>query len=203
MSKVRRRRVDPAGFCFSDQLSDVDNLDHLPQTFLKSAMIPQADSIVDDDAFDQDDIEFVSEEGTCNSVCLQSKFWVSSEDESEEDFPTPSNASLLRRAENAGFQAEDLVHADVLLQNSDIKAQVTATVTPATISDSARHVRKLMSALIKSHSTAQPWQGPLPPPRVSPPVTLGDCVTHDTRTWSKTTLKNFYSNVSDRAPKSS
>ena len=59
MSKVRRRRVDPAGFCFSDQLSDVDNLDHLPQTFLKSAMIPQADSIVDDDAFDQDDIEFV------------------------------------------------------------------------------------------------------------------------------------------------
>jgi len=91
-------------------------------------MIPQADSIVDDDAFDQDDIEFVSEEGTCNSMCLKSKFWVSSEDESEEDFPTPSNASLLRRAENAGFQAEDLVHADVLLQNSDIKAQVTATV---------------------------------------------------------------------------
>ena len=65
------------------------------------------------------------------------------------------------------------------------------------------HVRKLMSALIKSRSTVQPWQGPLLPPRISPSVTLGDCVTHDARIRNKTTLKKFYSNVSDRAPKSS
>jgi len=203
VSEVRRRRVDPAGYCFSDQLSDVGKLDHLPHTILKSAMIPQAYIIVEDDAIDQDEIEFVSEVGTCKSMCFQSKFWVSSDDESEEDFPTPSNASLLRRAENAGFQADDLVQAVVLLQNSDIKAQVTATSTPATISDSAMHVRKLMSALIKSRSTVQPWQGPLLPPRISPSVTLGDCVTHDARIRNKTTLKKFYSNVSDRAPKSS
>jgi len=108
VSEVRRRRVDPAGYCFSDQLSDVGKLDHLPHTILKSAMIPQAYIIVEDDAIDQDEIEFVSEVGTCKSMCFQSKFWVSSDDESEEDFPTPSNASLLRRAENAGFQADIL-----------------------------------------------------------------------------------------------
>ena len=135
------------------------------------------------DCTDWSDHEFTSDFLVTRADHLCSKFWGNSESDSDDEyFQTPSNASLLRRAEAAGFTAGDLVHANSLLKNSVERAHVVTMITPVSINESTRRVRRLMSALTKNcRSAVQPWTGPLPPSRVSSPITLGDCKVVDKR----------------------
>jgi hypothetical protein len=62
--------------------------------------------------------------------------------------------------------------ADELLQNSDARAQIMAETTPPTMEPANRAAWQLIKSLVDLSSGT--WTGPLPP-RISPPLMLGDC----------------------------
>lgn len=103
-----------------------------------------------------------------------SKFWASSdydsdsslEETSEEDI-TVSTPVLIKEAAAAGFSLSDLQRAEQELQSP---SQVCAGPSNSLIAN------KIVSTLVQRKLKGQPWKGPLPPPRVSPPRTLGDAI---------------------------
>jgi len=99
---------------------------------------------------------------------LKSKFWASGgdSDESEEDEPkvhSPSTLEFVKEALDAGFTIDQLATAEQVLDTG--KASLPRDLLLP---------RAIVESLIKRKLVGEPWQGPLPAPRVSPPRTLGD-----------------------------
>lgn len=100
---------------------------------------------------------------------LKSKFWSSGYDseESNDDVTlSPSTPEFVKDALDAGFTLDQLVRAERALASGN---------SP---SSSEKILPKLItSTMAKKKMVGAPWKGPLPSPRVSPPRTLGDCLT--------------------------
>jgi hypothetical protein len=106
---------------------------------------------------------------------------------------TPSTTSLVRSVHAAGFSMAEVEGADELLQNSDARAQIMVGTTPPAMEPANRAARRLIKSLVDLSSGT--WTGPQPKPRISPPLTLGDCSVKDHRTcngdrWTKPAESN-------------
>jgi hypothetical protein len=98
---------------------------------------------------------------------IHAKFWENSgvpddsdDDADQEESSTPE---FISDAMDAGFTLEQLSKAKRALNSGN---------TPC--SDDVNLSKKIVSKLVQRNINGRPWQGPLPPPRVSPPRTLGD-----------------------------
>jgi hypothetical protein len=90
---------------------------------------------------------------------------------------TPSTASLVRSVHATGFSMAEVEGEDELLQNSDARAHIIAGTTPLAMEPANRAARRLIESLVDLSSGI--WTGPLPKPRISPPLALGDCLVKD------------------------
>jgi hypothetical protein len=101
---------------------------------------------------------------------IPSKFWAQDgfDDSDEEDLEitqSPSTPEFIGEALDAGFTIDQLARAE------------KALVSGNSSSSSDRHLpSSVVTKLVQRKLVGAPWQGPLPPPRVSPPRTLRDCV---------------------------
>jgi len=73
-----------------------------------------------------------------------------------DDISTPE---FVRYALNAGFSKDDLLQAEAALNNDDASSSLP---------------RRIMDAVAAQHTGRKPWVGPLPKPRRSPAITIGD-----------------------------
>ncbi|KAL6653091.1 hypothetical protein ACP70R_012016 [Stipagrostis hirtigluma subsp. patula] len=106
----------------------------------------------------------------------RSRFWDNGVDDAQNPNSSPSTSSLGRRAEQAGLRREEIDEAAALLKDPDAQQQMLATSTPTSMKPPIVMARKVMTALFQEKKRSSgSWQGPLPPKRVSPPLTLGDC----------------------------
>nr|CAB3500234.1 unnamed protein product [Digitaria exilis] len=90
---------------------------------------------------------------------------------------SPSVFSMIRRVQAAGCSIQELKEADEVLVDPSISEKACAMNTPPSIEPSVKLVRKVVKALIDGRHqkpAAGIWHGPVPPPRSSPPLTLGD-----------------------------
>ena len=110
---------------------------------------------------------------------IPSKFWGHEDDseESEDEGPEemqsePSTPEFIKDVLDAGFTLEQLFRAEQALASGNV------------LSSDDRHLSKsIISKMVQRKLVGAPWQGPLPSPQVSPPLTLGDFVakaTHST-----------------------
>jgi hypothetical protein len=98
--------------------------------------------------------KITSREG--ESTPIPFKFWAGPESDDDDDDGSPSTAELISEALDAGYLMEDLAKAEKALAERRRALALVADL-----------VHKKMAAV-------EPWQGPLPARRVSPPRTLGD-----------------------------
>lgn len=88
----------------------------------------------------------------------------------------PDTTSLRRRADAAGLSTTDIDLAASMLLDSEIRTQVMSSSTPSDLDRQTTRVRKIVSTLSGNTKTScGQWQGPLPAPRISPPLTIVDC----------------------------
>lgn len=88
--------------------------------------------------------------------------------------PTTVLNFLIRRADEAGFSVKEIDESVRVLINGETARQVVATATPESMDPATRTARKIVTTLFQPRQKSGSWKGPLPPPRVSPPLTLGD-----------------------------
>jgi hypothetical protein len=99
---------------------------------------------------------------------IASKFWSHSGDSDsnvsvDDDLSTPE---FINRAASAGFTLDQLY--------KDEKALDSGNSDP--LSSDIFLAKSIVSNLVQRKFNGAPWKGPLPPPRVSPPRTLGDAM---------------------------
>lgn len=93
---------------------------------------------------------------------------------------SPSTASLCRKAREAGFSSEQIDATMKLLADQASGHLIVSALPPTTMDQPTAVARKIVSTLFRSHKpTDGVWKGPLPSPRVSPSLTLGDCPVND------------------------
>ncbi|CAO2039049.1 unnamed protein product [Urochloa humidicola] len=108
-----------------------------------------------------------------------SRFWRTdgdSTDDGGDGVDSPSAASIFCRAEVAGISANEVVEAESLLHDDTVVGKVVAAATPESMDRSVILARRVVAAIVqggRKHVTQ--WKGPLRAPRVSPPLTFGDC----------------------------
>jgi hypothetical protein len=115
---------------------------------------------------------------------VKSKFWALMDDDGsdEEVVQSPYTPDLVRQAAVHGFVKEQLVKAEMALQDSSIQRQVEASASPASSDTKVVLVRNIIKAWTERRRTSMaPWSGKLPRPRTSPAMTLGDCSAMDLR----------------------
>jgi hypothetical protein len=95
---------------------------------------------------------------------------------------TPSTGFLLRSVHAAGFSTQDVDAADKLLHCPAVKAKILAPSTPVSMGTATRAARSLVSSMVDLSKGA--WKGPLPAPRISPPMSIRDCPIKDLRSCS-------------------
>lgn len=99
---------------------------------------------------------------------LKSKFWAQSSDpdltDSEDE--DPSTPDFIDQATRAGFTLDQLCKAEKALESGNSNP----------CSSDVRLAKSIVSKLVQNKYSGAPWKGPLPPPRVSPPRTLGDVI---------------------------
>lgn len=99
-----------------------------------------------------------------------SHFWGTGSD-------SPSVDSMIRRAHAAGISSQEVQKVDALLYDPITSEKACAINTPASMNSSDKLARTVIKALIDGRQkkpAAGTWKGLLPPPRSSPPLTLGD-----------------------------
>ena len=99
---------------------------------------------------------------------IKSKFWAQSSvsnltDLDDEDLSTPE---FINQATAVGFSLDQLCIAEKALDSSNVNP----------CSSDVNLAKSIVSKLVQSKCAGAPWKGPLPPPRVSPPRTLGDAL---------------------------
>ncbi|CAN6361771.1 unnamed protein product [Urochloa humidicola] len=107
---------------------------------------------------------------------INSKFWAREDSDSDssvdeeliaEDISTPE---FIAEAAAAGFSWQELQQAERELASPEVSSKSGIEETRSLPSLASR----IVSALVQRKTENRPWKGPLPPPRVSPPRTLGD-----------------------------
>lgn len=89
---------------------------------------------------------------------------------------SPSTAFMREKAEKHGFSVDEIDAATTLLANPLLGAKVIASTTPTSMDSTMIRGRQIFSTMFTDRlQKGKPWQGPLPGPRISPPMTLGDC----------------------------
>ena len=109
---------------------------------------------------------------------IASKFWSSGDSDSEsavdEDFLVEENSistsEFISEAAAAGFTVQNLQQAEQELSSTEVR-DCSTSVSKGTAPPLAK---RIIDAMVQRKTHSRPWQGPLPPPRVSPPKTLGD-----------------------------
>lgn len=104
---------------------------------------------------------------------MGSRFWaLGVESDSDADAESNSDESMstpdfIQQAQEVGFSFAQLIEAEEELNVSTKKAQVKE----------GSMANKIVEALVRHRTSGiRPWRGKLPPPRVSPPRTLGDAM---------------------------
>jgi len=97
---------------------------------------------------------------------IKSKFWAQSNDPDLDDDDVPSTPELINQAQAAGFTLHQLMVAEKALDSGNLNPS----------SSDIRLAKSIVSKLIQTKTVVSPWKGPLPPPRISPPRTLGDAI---------------------------
>jgi hypothetical protein len=82
----------------------------------------------------------------------------------EDNMSTPE---FIAEAAAAGFSMKELKQAEQELSPSQVCSEPN---------NSRSLAEKIVSVLVQRKLESRPWKGPLPPPRVSPPRTLGDAI---------------------------
>ena len=83
---------------------------------------------------------------------------------------SPSTPELIAVAAEVGFSTQDLLQAEhELNEGTLVSATSSSGCTPPS-------TKRIISALVQHRVKPTPWRGQLPPPRVSPPRTLGDAL---------------------------
>lgn len=81
----------------------------------------------------------------------------------------PSTLEFIKDAMDAGFTIKQLSRAEQALGSGNV------------LSSGDCHLSKtIISKMIQRKLVGEPWHGPLPPPHVSPPITLADFITKAT-----------------------
>jgi hypothetical protein len=109
---------------------------------------------------------------------VKSKFWALMDDDDTDDkiVQSPYMPDLVRQAAVHGFAKEQLVEAEMALQDSSIQRRVEASLSPTTSDTKVVLVRNIIRAwTARQRALMTPWSGKLPRPRTSPAMTLGDC----------------------------
>lgn len=101
---------------------------------------------------------------------IPSKFWAhDGEDESDDEAlvekQSPSTPEFIVEALDAGFTVDQLARAEKALASSNVPSSGDRLLP-----------NSIVAKMVERKLAGAPWQGPLPSPRVSPPRTLGDCV---------------------------
>jgi hypothetical protein len=92
------------------------------------------------------------------------RFWAqSSDDQDVED--EPSTPEFVKEAVEAGFTVKELSRAERALESGTVSS-------PGYI----KLAKSIVAKLVQRKTSGRPWQGPIPPPRVTPPRTLGDVI---------------------------
>lgn len=86
---------------------------------------------------------------------------------------SPSTASMRKMSDVAGFSVSDIDLTTKMLEDLVTSAMILASSTPTLM---VKKARKIVFTLFENRRTDKPWSGPLRPPRVSPPMTLGACM---------------------------
>lgn len=93
---------------------------------------------------------------------------------------SPSTASMRKIADKEGFSVDDIISATDVPAISPLRDKVMASTPPSVMDRSIFMARKIVSTLFEPRQPkGKPWRGPLPNPRVSPPMTLGACLVKD------------------------
>lgn len=110
-----------------------------------------------------------------------SRFWaISEEEDSDEASETESTESevnsitsteLLQEAKEAGFTMSDIEKAVLELRSPSPGSKKSNTVKWE-----GSVAKRIIDTLVERRTSCKPWQGRLPPPRVSPLRTLGDAL---------------------------
>lgn len=129
---------------------------------------------------------------------ITSRFWESDNlsMSSESEVPkSPSTASLCRIARKEGFSLEQIDEAARLLSLSGSRDKILDSVNPVKLDLPTSTARKIVTTLFEERKTAAGvWRGPLPRPRVSPPLTIADCPVKDQRSGSSARRRSPESN---------
>ncbi|TVU36606.1 hypothetical protein EJB05_18545, partial [Eragrostis curvula] len=115
---------------------------------------------------------------------FKTRFWGAGNDVPSPPASTPSSpstASMRKKAGEAGFSVAEIDATALMLEDPVISAKVLATSTPTSMDQQTTLARKVVSTLFEGRRLGKPWRGPLPPPRTSPPMTLGACTVKDQR----------------------
>ena len=93
---------------------------------------------------------------------IHSMFWASSDAMDDSEDEDPSTPEFVQLALEAGYSIDELVATEDALNAGNS-------------SNNLKSAHSIVSNLVNRKITGgAPWQGPLPPPRISPPRTLGD-----------------------------
>lgn len=118
-----------------------------------------------------------------------SRFWeddAASMKSDEGQLRLPSTTSLCRKAKEAGFSSNQINETMRLLADPENGPLIVSKPTPTTVDRPTIMARKIVATLFHDRDpVAGSWKGPLPSPRVSPPLRLGDCPVTDQRGGSR------------------
>lgn len=93
---------------------------------------------------------------------------------------TPSTASLCKKAALAGFSSVRIEEVSALLADPECNSKIISALTLSSMDRPVSMARQIMNTLFEGRiKTTGVWKGPLPPARVSPLLTLGDCPVRD------------------------
>ncbi|CAO2203924.1 unnamed protein product [Urochloa humidicola] len=106
-----------------------------------------------------------------------SRFWGNGDEALPISTSTPdstSTTSMVWVAMQAGFTKEEMAAASSVVDSPLALAKDLALSTPESMDRTTGAARTIFKALHKKYGSVGAWQGPLPPKRSSPPMTLGD-----------------------------
>jgi hypothetical protein len=114
----------------------------------------------------------------CRPKGYVSRFWVVSDDEFSDADSGLSTLEMVRQAAVHGFSKEDLVSISKNLNCPTILSRACASVSPSSCEETfVKQARKFFDSWVEPKKrTCGAWKGSLPPRRVSPKLTLSDCV---------------------------
>lgn len=93
---------------------------------------------------------------------------------------SPSTLSLKKKSTGCrDFKFRCGENNNVVEGSHMASVKIMDSFTPVSLDPQTAKARSIVSTLFGDKNCGKPWQGPLPPPIISPPMTLGACPVHD------------------------